>query len=121
MNIRELIENADFNGKRISKPRFRDLSLEEQLDLIKEDPEYGEIVCRCQKVTKKEIRDAILNPLGVRSITAIKYRAWATTGRCNGGYCLTKIVDMLACEYGTKPEDIKYRSSGSEMFAGKVK
>ena len=94
---------------------------EEQAGLIRENPEYGEIICRWQKVTKKEIRNAIENPFGARSISAIKYRAWATTGRCNGGYCLTRIVDMLVNEYGVKPEESTYRSTGSELFSGKVK
>ena len=97
------------------------LIISDQTDLIAEDPEYGEIICRCQKVTKREIRNAIENPLGVRSITAIKYRAWATTGRCNGGYCLTRIVNMLVNEYGMKPEEITYRGKGGELFSGEVK
>lgn len=116
----ELTEKDDFIAERHAPVRFRDLTEEEQAGLIAADPEYGEIICRCQKVTKREIRDAIENPLGARSISAIKYRAWATTGRCNGGYCLTRIVDMLVREYGMKPEEITYRGSGSEMFSGEV-
>lgn len=116
-----LTEKPDFLANRKGPVRFRDLPEEEQARLIEEDPEYGEIVCRCQKVTKREIRQAIENPLGARSISAIKYRAWATTGRCNGGYCLTRIVDMLVNEYGMKPEEITYRGKGSEMFVGVVK
>ena len=118
---RGLKEKEDFDPIRKGRVRFRDLSEEEQAKLIEEDPEYGEIICRCQKVTKREIREAIENPFGVKSISAIKYRAWATTGRCNGGYCLTRIVDMLVNEYGMKPEEISYRSEGSELFSGKVK
>ena len=117
----DLVEKDDFIAERKAPLRFRDLTEEEQTDLIAEDPEYGEIICRCQKVTKREIRNAIENPLGVRSITAIKYRAWATTGRCNGGYCLTRIVDMLVKEYGMKPERITYRGTGGELFSGEVK
>ena len=116
-----LEEKEDFVAARKAPVRFRDLTEEEQAQLICEDPEYGELICRCQKVTKREIRNAIENPFGARSISAIKYRAWATTGRCNGGYCLTRIVDMLIHEYGMKPEEITYRSAGSEMFDGKVK
>ena len=116
-----LEEKKDFVAKRKGPIRFRDLSEEEQAELIREDSEFGEIICRCQKVTKREIRNAIENPFGARSISAIKYRAWATTGRCNGGYCLTRIVDMLVNEYGVKPEEITYRSTGSELFSGKVK
>lgn len=116
-----LEERDDFIATRSAPVRFSDLSEEEQEKLIAEDPEYGEIICRCQKVSRREIRNAIENPLGARSISAIKYRAWATTGRCNGGYCLTRITDMLVNEYGMKPEEITYRGKGSEMFSGEVK
>lgn len=116
-----LKEKDNFISKRKGSVQFRNLTEKEQKKLISKNPEYGEIVCRCQKVSKKEIRDAIENPLGVKSLSAIKYRAWATTGRCNGGYCLTKIVDMLIHEYGMKPEEINYRGVGSEMFSGEVK
>lgn len=120
-NTLTLCDKPDFIAERKGSVRFRDLPEEEQARLIAEDPEYGEIVCRCQKVTKREVRQAIENPLGARSISAIKYRAWATTGRCNGGYCLTRIVNMLVDEYGMKPEEITYRGEGGKMFAGVVK
>ena len=116
-----LEKKENFVPERRGPVRFRELNEEDQARLISEDPEYGEIICRCQKVTKREIRDAIENPLGAQSISAIKYRAWATTGRCNGGYCLTRIVDMLVREYGINPEKITYRSAGSELFRGRVK
>lgn len=117
----ELKEKKDFNPVRKGHLRFRDLSKEQQAELIKKDPEYGEIICRCQNVTKREIKDAIENKFGARSISSIKYRAWATTGRCNGGYCLSKIVDILINDYHMKPEEITYRGDGSEMFSGEVK
>ena len=117
----EIKEKKNFNPIRKGHVRFRELTREEQDELIKKDPEYGEIICRCQNVTKREIRDAIENKFGARSISSIKYRAWATTGRCNGGYCLSKIVEILIKEYNMKPEDITYRGIGSEMFSGEVK
>lgn len=120
----DLTEKPNFINTRKASPRFRSLSEAEQTAFISSDPEYGEIICRCQKVTKREIRNAIDNSLslGVKpSISSIKYRAWPTTGRCNGGYCLTRIVDMLINEYGLKPEEITYRSKGSELFSGRVK
>lgn len=103
------------------QPTFRNCSFEEQAQLIKDNPEYGDIVCRCRKITKAEIRAAIENPLGVKTVSGIKYRAWATTGRCNGGYCLPKIAEILVEEYGLNPEEIRYRNEGSEMFTGAVK
>lgn len=116
----ELNLKSDFNPVRKAAKPFREMTDEEKEEAIAKNPEYGEIICRCQSVTRKEIRDAIENPLGAKSISSIKYRAWATTGRCNGGYCLAKIVDMLVKDYGMSKDEISYRSSGTEMFTGKV-
>lgn len=115
------VPNGDFCGVRKGIVRFAQQSPEEQARLIEQDPDYGEVVCRCQQVTKKEILQAIENPLGVRTISAVKYRAWATTGRCQGGYCLTRIVEILEKEYGIKPEEVSLRGPGSELFTGRVK
>lgn len=107
------------NLKRILK--FSDLTDERKAELIKSDPDYGEIICRCQQVTKKEICQAIENPLGVKTVSGIKYRVWATTGRCNGGYCLSRISEILEKEYGLEPDEITYRGKGSELYSGRVK
>ena len=117
----DLIEKEDFQPRRKGIVRFRDCTEEEQNQLILSDPEYGELFCRCQKVTKREIREAIERTPGAKSISAIKYRAWATTGRCAGGYCLARIADLLIRDYGMKPEEITLRSPGSELFRGEVK
>ena len=114
-------ENAEFCGKRTGILRFAEQTPEKKAELIAQDPDYGEVVCRCQQVTKKEIRQAIENPLGAKTISAIKYRAWPTTGRCQGGYCLFRIVEMLEKEYGVKIEEVSQRGEGSELFTGRVK
>ena len=116
-----LVEKANFSPARTGIVRFRDLSPAEQAQRIAEDPEYGEILCRCQQVTKREVRDAVENPLGVRTLAGIKYRAWATTGRCQGGYCLARITELLVKEYGMEPATITKCGVGSELFAGRVK
>jgi glycerol-3-phosphate dehydrogenase len=117
----DMSEKKDFDPTRKGILRFRDQIPEEQSRLIAEDPDYGEVVCRCQTVTKAEIRQAIENPLGARTISAIKYRAWATTGRCSGGYCLPKIAEILTEEYGMAPEAVTHRGDGSHLFTGRVK
>lgn len=117
----DLEEKPDFQGRRRGIPRFREASPEEQAALIAADPDYGEVLCRCQTVTKGEVRRAIENPLGVKTLAGIKYRAWATTGRCSGGYCLPKIAQMLTEEYGLAPEEISYRGPGSQLFTGRVR
>ncbi len=100
---------------------FRELPAERKQELIRECPDYGEIICRCEGITRKEILDAIHNPLGVKTLTGIKYRARPMTGRCQGGYCLTRIVDILRNEEGVPLEDITLRGGGSWLFAGEAK
>ena len=75
---------------------FRKLSLEEQNKLIKENPDYGQIVCRCEFITKGEILDAIDSPLVPTSVDAIKRRTRAGMGRCQGGFCLPVVLQILA-------------------------
>lgn len=113
-----LLPNPRFQPAHPRRVKFCELSPDEQQKLIKLDPEYGEVVCRCEQVTKREIRDAIENPLGCRSISGIKYRCGATMGRCQGGYCLTRIAEILIQEYHMKPEEITLRGMGSPIFEG---
>lgn len=113
-----LKERTDFQPVHKAKVKFSQLPKEEQEALIRQDPEYGEIVCRCEQVTKREVRDAIENPLGVRSLSGIKYRCSVTMGRCQGGYCLSRIADMLIHEYHMKPEEVTLRGEGSPLFEG---
>lgn len=100
---------------------FSELSPEEKADLVAMDPDYGEIVCRCEQITKSEILDAIKNPLGNRSIAGIKYRARAMMGRCQGGFCLPRIVEILEKEFGYHPEDFFLNRPGSKLFTGRVR
>ena len=100
---------------------FSELSTEEKADLVADDPDYGEIVCRCEQVTKREILDAIQNPLGNRTIAGIKYRARAMMGRCQGGFCLPRIVEILEKEFGYDPKDFILNRPGSALFTGKVR
>lgn len=117
----KLTEKSDFNPVRRGVPRFRELHAKEQERLVRLDREYGEIICRCETVTKREIRQAIENPLGTVTLSGIKNRTRSMTGRCQGGYCMAKIADILIREYGFHPEDIRLRERGTELFCGRVK
>ena len=77
------------------KIHFRDLSNEERAELVRKDPSYGRIVCRCEGVTEGEIRDALLSPIPPVSLDAVKRRAGTGMGRCQGGFCGPRIVEML--------------------------
>ena len=114
-------ENPDFDPVRKGILRFSRLDPETQARLIAENPDYGELICRCQKVTRAELLQAIHNPLGVRTVTGVKYRTRAMMGRCQGGYCQMRITRMLEEELGIAPEEITYAREGSRMFFGKVR
>ena len=113
--------NASFDPVRPAPKRFYDMTLEEQKDAIEADPNYGEIVCRCETVTRAEILRAIHNPLGVHTVTGIKNRTRATMGRCQGGYCETRITEMIEQELGVDPVDVRFSKEGSWMFTGAVR
>ena len=100
--------------------RFREKTLSEQAGLIGADPDYGRIVCRCELVTKREVLDAARNRLGAVSLTALKYRSRAMMGRCQGGFCGPRVVDLLIQEC-IPPEEITLRGGDSWLFAGTSK
>ena len=114
-------EKSDWRAKYHGIERFSELNDAEKASRIAENPDYGEIVCRCETITKAEIRQAIENPLGARSIVSIKNRVRATMGRCSGGYCLTRIMNILHFEYGIPYEQINLRRAGDHPFSGVVK
>jgi len=114
----KLVPNPDFNPYRKGILRFAEQDEETQRKLIQEDTDYREVICRCEQVTKKEILQAMDNPLGARSLISIKYRARAMMGRCQGGYCLTRIIELLRERYRFQPEDFLLKGSQSYMLSG---
>jgi glycerol-3-phosphate dehydrogenase len=117
----DLEEKTDFNPIRRRTTPFSEVSRTEQASLIKVDPAYGEIVCRCEHVSKREVLDALNNPISEKTISAVKYRTRAGMGRCQGGFCLSKIVEILKEEYGLSPEEIKLKNLYSPLFIGESK
>ena len=113
--------NEAFDPVRRGIRRFQDMDLQEQERMIAQNPDYGQLVCRCQKVTRAELLQAVHNPLGVHTVTGIKYRTRAMMGRCQGGYCQMRITQMLEEELGIPVKDITYARPGSNMFFGKVR
>ncbi len=114
--------NVHFSPDRKGSPFFfSELPEEEKKQLISENPNYGEIICRCEKITKQEILDAINNPLGARTFVSIKYRARSGMGRCQGGFCMPRITKILRDEFGLSPEEFILRSRTSPLFVGKVR
>jgi glycerol-3-phosphate dehydrogenase len=116
-----LIAKEDFNPIRKGILNFSEQSNDVKRELISMDPNYGEIICRCETITKAEILEAVHNCLGVDSVTGIKNRTRATMGRCQGGYCETRIAQIIQEERNVSRMDVIYSKSGSYMFDGKVR
>lgn len=116
-----LKENKKFNPIRKGIVKFSEQSEEKQAELIRENPDYGEIICRCETITKAEILSAVRNPLGVGTVTGIKYRTRAMMGRCQGGYCQTRIAEIIMKEKNSNTDELKYSRENGKMFVGKVR
>lgn len=117
----DLKENPNFDPYRKRRVRFWELPMQEKEKLVKSDPAYGELICRCENITKAEILEAIHNPLGVHTVSGVKVRCRAMMGRCQGGYCQTQIAGLLEQELQIKKEDIRYNRRNAYMFTGKVR
>lgn len=117
----KLSENSNFNPIRRLIPSFRDKSPEEQAAMIRQNPDYGEIICRCESITKAEVLNAINGPLGAHTVTGVKYRCRAMMGRCQGGYCQTRITELLMKEKEIPLTELTYSRKGSTLFTGEVR
>jgi glycerol-3-phosphate dehydrogenase len=117
----KLEEKRDWDPIRPERPRFRDLSPEEQKILIRNDPRYGRIVCRCESVTEGEIVAEIHAPIPARTYDAIKRRTWLGTGRCQGGFDTPRVVEILARELGVSLLEVTKKGPGSEFLARPTK
>ena len=101
--------------ERKAPPRPREMSIDERNKLIKANPTYGKIVCRCEEISEGEIIDAITRPLGARSLDGIKRRVRAGMGRCQGGFCSPKVMELIE-KYASIPfDEINKNSLGSNI------
>ena len=110
-------ENFISTRKGFVKPM--DLSSEDRAELIRKDPAYGRIVCRCENVTEGEIRDAIRRNPGARSLDGIKRRVRQGMGRCQAGFCTPRTISILSEELGIPEEDVCKNIPGSEILCSK--
>jgi glycerol-3-phosphate dehydrogenase len=107
----QLTPNDNFDAQNPKRAHFADLSLEEQKELIARDPRYGRIVCRCEMVTEGEIVDAI--KAGARNLDGLKLRTRAGMGRCQGGFCTARAMELLSRELDIPLTSITKRGGNS--------
>ncbi len=119
--VRDLLgleKDPGFIGTRKGILNPEELTLEERNALIKEQPAYGNIICRCEMVTEGEILDAIHRPLGARSLDGVKRRTRAGMGRCQAGFCSPRTMEILARELGKDMSEITKAGGGSRIIVG---
>ncbi len=116
-----LKEKTDWNPIRKARPVFRHLSKDEQAALIEEDPSYGRIICRCEYVTEGEILAEIHAPIPATTYDALKRRTWLGTGRCQGGFDMPRVTEILSEELGIDLLEVTKKGAGSEFLARPTK
>ena len=110
----------EFNPERPRRTRFAAMGDDERAGRVARDADWGEMVCRCEHVTRAEVVAALRNPFGAQTMDAVKRRTRCGMGRCQGGFCTPRIVEILQDE-GVPANRITKRGGGSPLFFGRVK
>ncbi len=103
------------------KKRFRFMSEDERQAAVRENPLYGRVICRCETVTEGEIVDAIHSPIPPCSVDGVKRRAGSGMGRCQGGFCGPRVVDILSRELNISPLSVLQDGEGSNILMSETK
>lgn len=117
----KLAPKGDFRAKRRGIVRFADKTPEEQATLIEHDPLYGQIICRCETVTEAEIVAACHRLIPVTTLDGIKRRVRAGMGRCQAGFCMPRVMEILARENRIPLENVKKSGPHSRLLFHKTK
>lgn len=112
---------ANYEKGRKAPVMLAELSYEERNALIEKEPAYGEIICRCESISKGEIKDAIHRPVPATNMDAIKRRVRAGMGRCQGGFCGPKVLDILSRELNISPLEVTQKGNASFVLAARNK
>ena len=116
-----LEEKTDYISTRKGILNPSKLSMQERDELIRTNPAYGNIICRCESISEGEILDAIHRPLGARSLDGIKRRTRAGMGRCQAGFCSPRTMEILHRELGLSYEELTKSGGRSNLVLERTK
>ena len=116
-----LLPKSSWNGICHDVKKPFEMSESERAELISSDPSYGKIICRCETITEGEIIDSIRRPLGARSLDGVKRRTRAGMGRCQGGFCSPRVMEILSRELGVPLDSITKNGGSSKILFGRTK
>lgn len=117
----EFEENKNFNPRRRPNVHFIELSDEEKAELIAKDPRYGRIICRCENITEGEIVDIIKRNVGATTVDGVKRRARPGSGRCQGGFCSPRVMEIIARELDKDITEVVKDRNASYILTGATK
>lgn len=114
-------ENPAYSPYRVGVPELRKMTAEERNQLIKKNPDYGVIICRCEEISKGEILDALSAPFVVPTVDGIKRRVRPGMGRCQGGFCSPLVIKLISEKMGIPVEAVKKSGTQSDILYGNTK
>lgn len=110
--------NENFISSRRPNINFIELSDEEKRKLIQKDPRFGRIICRCEGITEGEIIDVIHRKPGAKTLDGVKRRARPGSGRCQGGFCTPRVMEIIAREIGVNITEVVKDGPDSYILTG---
>ncbi|NLU23901.1 MAG: NAD(P)/FAD-dependent oxidoreductase [Clostridiales bacterium] len=116
-----LSKKENFKAQRKGIVNPQELSFPERQELVRQNPAYGNIICRCEQISEGEILDAIHRPLGARSLDGVKRRVRAGSGRCQGGFCGPRVMELLSRELKEPMTDLTKSGGASRLVVGLTK
>ncbi len=119
--IEKLEANPNYNPNRRPSIHFMELSDTEKARLIEKDPRFGRIICRCEQITEGEIVDVIRRKAGARTLDGVKRRARPGSGRCQGGFCAPRVMEILAKELDVEITEVVKDGKASYILTGETK
>jgi len=123
---RQVVERLDARSRDVFRPGpvhpkpLREMDAAERQAAVAADPAYGRVICRCETVSEAEIRAAIRRAPGARTVDAVKRRTRAGMGRCQGGFCLPRVLSILQDELGIPETDLTKFGFDSKILAGSL-
>lgn len=119
--IKNKEEKENWNPKRRPLVRLNKMSFEERKEFVSNNPLFGKIICRCEKITEGEILDVINRSCGATTIKGVKKRIRPGFGKCQGGFCQSYVLDILSRELNKDKKTITYGKTGSYILKGRTK
>lgn len=113
-----LTEKALFDPHVERSLQVRKMTVQQVDEAVKKDPAYGNIVCRCESVSEAQILEAIRK--GHTTLDGIKFYTRAQMGRCQGGFCTYRILQIIQRETGMSVEEITKRGGQSRLITGRL-